>query len=498
MHFKVWAPRITKKTHISSFFGSQTQKIPGLMIQMMAFKHGKTLDTMLSKLPTKEFDNGEDYTWDVIGSTERNIPLVEARDEDGVVVTADHDGNVGANTAPFYLVFDEHWFFKGEYIVGNLNEIYQFRILEDAKEEGSRYVYKVELAGGNIDGVPVERLLEGERFSYEAAFVERGLSRAVGGIRHAVPVAMRNEWSHIRIHHKVSGDMMDDKLAIAVPVNEPTNNGYKVRYVNTWMLNVDYEVERTFREYKNRAMAFGRNNRNRNGEYTNLGVSGDVIKTGAGLYEQMESANTYYYNDFSLKFIENVLYDLFYNTTDFSDRKVTLRTGQKGAEQFQKAALTTGSGWRMFDFEATNLGLLQKTTSAMAPQGGALKLVTPQIVEYVAPMGITLTLEVDPYYDDPVRNKIMHPKGGVAFSYRYDILDLGTSLEPNIQKCQIKGHPESRGYEAGMRNPFTGEWNNDHMSFDEDGAIIHKMSDLAVVVYDPTRTASIVPDILKG
>ena len=68
----------------------------------------------------------------------------------------------------------------GEYIVGNLNEIYQFRVLGDPKVEGSNYVYKVELAGGNSIGVPAERLLAGERFSVEAAFVEKEMSRKVG------------------------------------------------------------------------------------------------------------------------------------------------------------------------------------------------------------------------------------------------------------------------------------------------------------------------------
>ena len=67
-----------------------------------------------------------------------------------------------------------------EYIVGNLNEIYQFRILGDARLEGTNAVYKVELAGGNLEGVPSERLLAGERFSVEAAFVEKELSRKVG------------------------------------------------------------------------------------------------------------------------------------------------------------------------------------------------------------------------------------------------------------------------------------------------------------------------------
>lgn len=67
-----------------------------------------------------------------------------------------------------------------EYIVGNLNEIYQFRILGEPRLEGTNAVYKVELAGGNSVGVPAERLLAGERFSVEAAFVEKELSRKVG------------------------------------------------------------------------------------------------------------------------------------------------------------------------------------------------------------------------------------------------------------------------------------------------------------------------------
>ena len=38
----------------------------------------------------------------------------------------------------------------------------------------------MELGGGNLQGVPAERLLSGERFSVEAAFVEDELSRSVG------------------------------------------------------------------------------------------------------------------------------------------------------------------------------------------------------------------------------------------------------------------------------------------------------------------------------
>lgn len=104
---------------------------------------------------------------------------MEARDENGTPITAESP-NVGVGTAPFYLVFPEDWFADGEVIVGHLNQVYPFRILGDARFEGSNAVYKVELMGSNTAGCPAERLLAGERFSVDFAPVESELSRKVG------------------------------------------------------------------------------------------------------------------------------------------------------------------------------------------------------------------------------------------------------------------------------------------------------------------------------
>ena len=216
MEFSSWKG-LTKDNHLGAIFSAAPQKASNLMVQLLAYKRGRTLDTLLSQFPTKEFDTADEYTWDVCGSTRQNIPLIEARDENGSVVTA-ASGNVGAGTAPFYLVFGKDWFADGEYIVGNLNELYQFRVLGDARMEGTNAVYRVELAGGNEDGVPAERLLAGELFSIEAAFVEAEMSREVGDVRFATPVAMRNEFSHIRIKHKVPGNKLNKKLAVGVPI----------------------------------------------------------------------------------------------------------------------------------------------------------------------------------------------------------------------------------------------------------------------------------------
>ena len=490
-HWKV----LTLETHLGAIFQTAPQKASNLMVKLLAYYRGKTLETFLSKFPTKEFEDDTEYYWDIIGSTQRNIPLVEARDEDGIVITA-ASANVGAGTAPFYLVFGEDWFADGEFIVGNLNELYQFRILGNARMEGSNAVYKVELAGGNSTGCPSERLLAGERFSVEAAYVEKELSRKVGDVRFASPVSMRNEWSVVRIQHKVAGSMLNKKLAVGIPmVSETTDYKIVSKVADKWMHNVEWEVEQQFQDYKNKALAFGRSNRNGNNEYTNVGKSGGVIKTGAGIFEQSEVANTMFYNKFSLGLLEDALYELSAAKLDFGDRYFVINTGERGAIQFHKAILTTVSGWTQFVLDNSSLKVVEKTQSNL--HSNALS-AGYQFVEYKAPNGVRIKVNVDPFYDDPVRNKILHPDGGVAMSYRYDIWYIGTMDQPNIFKCKIKNENELRSYQWGLRNPFTGQMGNPYMSFDEDSAIIHRMATLGACVLDPTRTMSIIPSILQG
>lgn len=484
---------LTRENHLGSVFQTTPQKATNLMVQLLAYHRGKTLDTFLSQFPVKEFDDDSEYFWDVISTSRRNIPLIEARDEDGTVIT-DSSDNVGAGTSPFYLVFPEDWFADGETIVGNLNQVYPFRILGNAKMEGTNAVYKVELMGGNITGCPAERLLTGERFSIEAAFVEKEMSRGVGDIRFTSPVSMRNEWSTIRIQHKVAGSMLNKKLAVGIPMISPTADGGTTKTTATmWMHNVDWEVEQQFSEYKNNALAFGTSNRNINGEYMNFGKSGSVIKTGAGLFEQMEVANTRYYNTFDIKLLEDALYELSAAKLGMGDRVFVIKTGERGAIQFHKAVLKTVSGWTQFMLDNNSIGVIEKTQSNLHSNSLSAGF---QFVEFKAPNGVRVKLDVDPFYDDPVRNKILHPEGGPAFSYRYDIMYMGTMDQPNIFKCTIKGQPELRGYQWGLRNPFTGQISNMNMSYDEDSAVIHRMANLGICVLDPTRTLSIIPSIL--
>jgi hypothetical protein len=492
MAFRGWASTITKANHLGSMLQRAPQQASPHLIELLAVNYGKNLDIFLSQFGTKTFETDNDYTWDLIGSARSNVALKEARDEGGNPITAASTGMVGAGRATFELVFEKPWFFKGEIIVGELNEAYPIRVLDDAKFEGTDAVYTVEMSGTNMKGIPVEELLPGKKFSYEFAPVSRGLSRKVGGVRHTTPASMRNEFSTIRITDKLSGDLFDEKIAMAIPM---VNSDGKLTTSTAWMHIEDWEIEKTWSEYKANLLAYARSNRNSNGEYIGFDFSGEVLKIGDGIYPQLEVANTQYYNHFSLGIVEDVLYDLTENKLGFGERTFVLKTGQQGAIKFHKAVKDETSGWlNMMTINADGIGAISKTSSPL--HRNALK-AGYQFTEWMAPNGITVKVDVDPMYDDRVRNKILLD-GKPAQSSRFDIWDIGTSKEQNICKVEARNKPESRGYLWGLRNPFNGTNDNPYMSHDEDSAEVHKMATLGALVYDPTRTVSLIPAVLQA
>ena len=138
--FTGWKSETLKKHHLAGMFQRKPQEATNLMVQLMALRYGKTLNTFLSQYPTKLFDSDDEYTWNVIGSSRRNYPLVEARDMNGTVIDSTYPTNVGVNGEPFYLVFAEDWIFDGELVVGELNEVYPIRCLGQGRNEGTNVV----------------------------------------------------------------------------------------------------------------------------------------------------------------------------------------------------------------------------------------------------------------------------------------------------------------------------------------------------------------------
>lgn len=495
-----WKGTVTKENHIYNLFRKDPQKASEVMTTLMSAMHLPTLDTYLSKeVPVREYDDDSDLYWNVLASSRRNIPLVEARHADGTVVK-DTDTNIGVGFEPFYLVFPIDYFALGEVLWGNYNETYPVIVKEEGRQEGTNTVYLVEPFGTQgAAGIPAERLLAGEKFSVGYAPVESNFSRKVGDVRFSAPIAMHSSWQTVRIQHKVGGKELGKKLDARIPVTGIVNGKQVTKLVDRWMHAVTWKIEEQWEEYKNNSLDRGVSTIDVNGEVTNFGLSGLPNKQGAGFRQLMEMGNIIYYDRFSIKLLENVFSNMFSGKVDFRNRKVVVRTGEEGAKLISREAKKEASGWLPL-FSASAPSYFSKGGSTdFTPNGNGMTITNYQVTRWISSNGLDVTIMIDSSKDDKTTNKIMHPNGGTAESYRMDCFYAGNEDEPNVQKCVVKDRPERRGYQWGpFDNPFTGESNNGSASFDEDAAVVHYIATQGIRMVDPGRVTCLVPNLLRG
>ncbi len=493
-----WKGTVTKDNHLYGLFRTNPQMASDVMTVLMSSMHLPTLDTYLSKeVPVREYEDDSELFWDVVASSRRNIPLVEARKANGEVVT-EADDNIGVNFEPFYLVFPTDWFALGEVLWGERNEDYPVIVKEEGKQEGTNTVYLVEPFGAaGAAGIPAKELVVGKRFSWAYAPVEENFSRKVGDVRFSTPVSMRGDWQRVRLQHKIGGKELGKRLAANIPVSREVNGKTQTAIASRWMLAVTWKIEETWNEYKNNALDRGVSTRMENGEYSNYGLSGLANRQGSGFRQQQAAGNQTYYTKFTIGLVEDALYGISAGKLDFSKRKFVLRTGERGAMLFSKEAKKEMSGWIPLYGGTSNVPYIKSGSATdYAPNGVSVSDL--QVTKWISANGLEVTVMIDSSKDDLQTNKIMHPLGGPAESYRFDIFYASDEEQPNVQKCVVKGQPELRGYQWGpFSNPFTGEVNNPSASFDEDAAVVHYKATLGLVVYDPTRCISLIPAILR-
>ncbi|MBQ3949130.1 MAG: hypothetical protein II661_01525 [Bacteroidales bacterium] len=493
-----WRGTVTKENHLYHLFRANPQKATDVMITLMTSMYLPTLDSYLSKeVPVREYDDDSRLHWDIVTSSRRNIPLVEARRCDGTKVTSG-SANVGVGFEPFYLVFPTDWFAIGEVLWGNYNEEYPVIVKEDGRAEGTNTVYLVEPFGARgAVGIPAERLLQGERFSWAYAPIEDNFSRKVGDVRFSTPVSMSADWQHVRIQHKIGGKEIGKRLSANIPLTTEVNGKPVTKMVSRWMLAVTWQIEKTWSEYKNNSLDRGVSTIMDNGEVSNFGLSGLPNRQGAGYRQLKASGNYRYYTKFRIGLIDDALYALSAGKLNFNQRKFIVRTGERGAIQLSKAAKQEMSGWMPLYGGTSNVPYVTKNATDYAPNGVAI--ADFQVTKWIAANGVQVTIMIDSSKDDLQTNKIMHPLGGPAESYTYDISYAGDEDQPNVQKCMIKGQPELRGYQWGpFANPFTGEFNNAYSSFDEDAAVVHYKATQGILIYDTTRCITLAPAILQA
>jgi hypothetical protein len=484
---------LTTSNHLNSIFQNKPQPATDIMRRIHTTNYGMDLDSQLAMYPAKYLKTDDDFTWELIGSGKKNLPLIEARltPTGSAVAVGDQ---AGAQVTSFYLIFPERIFTVQQTIVGHKNEAYQCQIVNDPVADGSNWRYEVRLITNDPDlFVPVDELAPGKRWSREWSLVTNTLSTRGGGIHFESPFAMRNTFTMIRMQHTMAGNMINRPFATKFKVNNPKTK--KLEDFTTWMQYEDFVFDQQFRQEKNRLLMFARSNRATDGTYYNRDNNGHIEAQGAGIRQQMEASGTEYYSTFTIQLITDILMDLSEGKLPTDERHFVARTGERGAVQFHYALqdyaqLFVPSQETMRIFKSSENGGMKGVQGAMGYRG--------QFLEYVGPQGIKFSISVDSMYDDRERNKILHPDGGVAESYRYDIMDIGTNGGiPNVQKFYVEGSEDIWGYQPGLRDPFspTGAKNR-IMAHATDGYTVHRGTQCGVAVYDPSRTKSLIPSIL--
>lgn len=468
---------LTTKNHIGALYGINPQKASDLMTRIYNVNFGMDLDTYLNQFEPLYLDSDDDFQWELQGSGDRNIPLVQASINGTAVTSTDKPG---INFTRFTLTFAEQFFSDVNLIVGEKNEAYPMRIVDAPKPNGSNWDYEVELMTGDPTlFVPSTELAAGKRFSKEWSPVEQTLSKKGGGVTYSSAMKMQNTFSMIRMEDTRPGNM----IKRPVQFKFMDDNG---KIHTTWMQYADFQFENQFRMEKNKLLMFATPNKTSQDTYIQKGKSGHEIKQGAGIRAQMAPSNIAHYNTFNIKWLTELLLGLSVGKLPQDKRKFVLRTGEWGMYQFA-AALEQYAGLYtpLFDTNRVYRG----KGNTMGFRG--------QFLEYMGPNGIEVTLSHESMYDDPVRNKIYHNNGGLAESYRYDILDVGTADgEANIRKVYVKDQSDIMGYIPGLRNPFTPDGKMTVMAHSTDGYTIHRASICGAMIKNPMRCMQIIPNIL--
>lgn len=489
---KFWSG-MTKEKHFGWMGEQGYQMLDKRLNTVYELNHGAdNFVSFVDKFDVHEIEVDVPYRWKLIANEERNIPLKKASmTSTGSQVTA--VDRAGLANGIFYLWYPEKYFAETTHICGENPEKYQLRVLS-IEEDAIGFRHKVQLHTADDKlFVPAADLAIGTRWKELFAQTEQELSTRGNSIHHASDFMLENELSMIRKNVDVPGSVIDRGENPAMAMKFTSIEDGKVKEFTKWINKIDFDFYKQFRQDKARLFLYGKSNKDSSGNYTTRGESGNVIRSGFGLYEQMEGSNIEWYTTFSLKMLTNFGLDLSVGKLKEDSRKFILSTGERGAAQFHEVAkdyVSTAFPWSRSDH---NWG---KSGTELSEQ---------QITSYKFVNGIEFFVVIDPIKDNPQFNTIRF-KDGLASSYSYDIWDIGTENgESNIKKVMLKGRHEVFGYKPGMRDPYSpggrgyaGDKGSPHMIVSEkDGYSLHKMFWGGIMIRNIKRTGRILPSVLQ-
>ena len=428
---QMYAPKswsgLTTENHLGSVFAQEPTLVSNIISRVFGLNQYAGLDYFLSiGGGEQELPDDNDYEWYLKGDDEKAV----------TIVANSLSGTPGQYGAEILIPFAEKYFAVTDKLILDDGET-AVRVMREPYMSGGSFIYPCVLMAADADSFVAPSLLAGgAKASKEYSPQERTLNKTYGETSYSSPFKMRNAMSFLSKTYTIPGNMHQRPLVIEM-LDPKSNKTSKI-----WTQYAEWEFMCQWMKEKERMLFFSKSNKQANGTYNMFGANGSPIIEGAGLREQIAPSYKFHYTDFTIDYLEDVLLNLSINILPEDQRNFVAFTGERGMVQFHRALENHAARFQPLDSkrisgEGQNLGF------------------KGQYREYMGPQGIKFTLVHLPMYDDEVRNRVPHPKGGYTESYRYTILNMGTSGgEKNIRRVYPKGRKELMWHVAGSTSPL--------------------------------------------
>lgn len=491
--FQLYQPKdfnsLTDNNHWGAMYANDPYMASTIVENLYALNVGDDPLTFMNRFPVKEIPGDRPVQWMLQGQDQKKISLIRALDASGNTLAS--TATPGKNKSRFFMEFAEAYFSITHVIVGMKVDYYKLLICDHPQQSGTHFIYEVELITDNVNEfVPMEELAAGTEWSIIYSASEQRGSKVGSGVNFTSPFKMEVEMGFMRKEYQVFGEDIDKGENHPLAFSFRDSSG---AIQTRWIKKLDWEFLKGFRREFANMLMYGKSNKLSNGTYYNKGVTGSQMRTGTGLREQIAPANIMTYNTFNLDVFTDFLLSLSVNKLPEDSREFVLMTGTYGAIEFSKAvereAKSFDSNNLSFNTGKRFTGGIQDMTYSRGEFSG-----------YVTFRGIKVKLLVIPQYDDQILHKTPMPgKSGMAESYRYTILDFGTSSgEPNIQRLVPKGGNEIYKYVPGLRDPFSPNsgTNPGMIASKVDGYEIIRAITGGIMVKNPMRMGEYVPSVI--
>jgi hypothetical protein len=448
----------------------------------------------LNRLPIFYIEKEGDYQWSLSGQEEKALTLVKATSDSAGSTSVSATSSFGLGGNVFYLWFNENYFNKGSQLHGLSPEKYKLIVVDQPIVSGTLYGYKVQpVLSSETDYVPYQELLPGIKFAEMGAIVENEFSRTGNGIHFASNNILRNTTSTMRKEFEMSGSLFNRALndGSLTPMftmafsddGKPlkTKDGGVQKY---WIDAAWWQFLREIRRDKAMQILYGSSNKMSDGTYFNRGVSGNVIRSFSGLYEQMNAGNYSSYNVITADAFTDFCMQISVGKIAEGNRKFMVTCGEWGAYALSKAIQNKANANTNLRFTHNVKPGVNTATYAEMPY---TKL------EFIN--GIELDIVIDPYKDNEIHNQQKHPLGGTKASYDYDIFAMGDNTNENIQIIKVKQQEDYYRCIEGMRSPYTpgtGYQNPTPTTTELDGFKVMWMGILSARIKNPIKTGRLV------